>query len=1391
MAELYRDYFDIDPEFFPAVNASVIEQHPNLWEKFYPHETFVKLMRDLISCVSRLQKLSVWVEGEYGTGKSHAVLTLKKLLEADDATTKAYFDRFPEQLGNDLYNKLYSLKHAGSILVVHRYASSDITSETDLLFDVQDSIVAALREKGYKEGDGALRSAAIQWLSDPDNKAYFNGLMKGTYAATFGGDDVDALIKKLLTFEGLPLSEIMTKVMKVANERGIRVLTLTKEVLQEWIRTVIKDNNLYGLIFIWDEFTDFFKNNRTRLSGLQALVEMSEGDFFYMIPVTHNVANLFPAKDKDWNVISHRFVQPFCNIELPDNMAFRLMGKALEKRQDTHLMDEWSETSEELYERTRDARALVKKQAKIQDTELRDVLPLHPYAALLLKNMASYYAGDVRSMFDFLKNDTGDEIRGFKWFIDTFGPADDNPLLTVELLWDFFYEKGKELLDRDVRKVLDSFGRARNLIGDEPRILKAILLMQAIYEKTGSQVEALAPSAKNIEYAFMGSDLDDGQPTKIADSLVRKKVLYKTPGSNLYSALLSTEEDIPAVDVKFSSLLAEGEMQTVITLKDALKLRYDFTLIADASRLEQQLKGIVNQGVDNRIHSVIAFAKSGLDAYELSKAFSSYARDERFSSIVFIDATLTPLGDDRFEQISDSKAKYEYWTKKNSDMAGQFNKNVGEVLTDWRKSVMKGEFIIYWGDAPTGKRVPTLDELYTELSAINRKRYPDGLETFAINATPTMWQATQLMNGVKLGASPNPNLTPKEIGQFSCVPKDLGEAWTTDRYWETLPLLTISKIKRTVDEMITEAFRTGDRISIRDIYEKLYEAPYGFMPCNQTAFILGFLLREYTDGSFSSSDGIKSDKLDIDKLKNIVSEYMSERMTPTPRYKDKYIVKMTAEIKAFVTASATIFGRPVNVSRMEDIRDTVVRPAMHALPFPMWCLKHLDDGLPFKNSTENVHQLIDLYTAFANSGSTDGRSDNDIATDIGRLVIRHPGLAEDLHSIMSEQKVREGMKNYLDSFEEGILPKLGEQIGDGGQYITRLQKRFSADAANWVWFKETADQQIRMLILEYRIVVASNAVILHSNSFRGCIEEWCNVCKNIKLSYLYAKSYWDDLGAFMEILYGIKKTGDLQENRREQFLQLITDKGAAFKAFYNHQEGVFANACSYILQGLDADSISEIYKQLPGSDLFTSEKSYYQQRVQETVKTWSESQEGAKLIKAWKDATKTESPRAWSQAYLMPVLCMVDDPSEEITAKEAFDTINAVAKKKKVDGKSIEDAMKFLQSHAILLQKLDDSAARDDAFRKRILGRYDVLLQNIEEVKHELEQHLFEHPYDWYHLTSLENALRKKAEFVYNGSGYELAVQKIDGMDIADVKRYLKELIEKNMTVGIEIIREN
>lgn len=41
----YRHYFDIDPDYFPAVNEAVINNNPDMWKKYYPHATFIKLVK--------------------------------------------------------------------------------------------------------------------------------------------------------------------------------------------------------------------------------------------------------------------------------------------------------------------------------------------------------------------------------------------------------------------------------------------------------------------------------------------------------------------------------------------------------------------------------------------------------------------------------------------------------------------------------------------------------------------------------------------------------------------------------------------------------------------------------------------------------------------------------------------------------------------------------------------------------------------------------------------------------------------------------------------------------------------------------------------------------------------------------------------------------------------------------------------------------------------------------------------------------------------------------------------------------------------------------------------------------------------------------------------------
>lgn len=90
----YREYFNIDPEYFPQVDKKLIEEKPDLWKKFWPHPTFVQLLKAMVDVLERKQKLSMWVDGAYGTGKSHAVFTLKKLIEASDEETTAYFEKY-------------------------------------------------------------------------------------------------------------------------------------------------------------------------------------------------------------------------------------------------------------------------------------------------------------------------------------------------------------------------------------------------------------------------------------------------------------------------------------------------------------------------------------------------------------------------------------------------------------------------------------------------------------------------------------------------------------------------------------------------------------------------------------------------------------------------------------------------------------------------------------------------------------------------------------------------------------------------------------------------------------------------------------------------------------------------------------------------------------------------------------------------------------------------------------------------------------------------------------------------------------------------------------------------------------------------------------------------
>ena len=1398
LLDRYRNYFDIDPDYFPAVNEAVINANPDMWKKFFPHETFVKLIRNTVAVLDRKQKLSIWVEGAYGTGKSHAVLTLKRLLDASEPDTKEYFDKY--RLDTDLCNNLQRIKNSGRILTVHRYGSSSIHGDQDLVLAIQESIDRAFELAGVENlGADSLKDSVVRYLEDEENKQSFGIYVKGSYSDLFGGDSVEDIIHKLKSYTGPALHALMEKIFKVARERQIKAFSMSAKDLADWIKGIIKANNLKAIVFIWDEFTEYFYNNARNLTGFQELTEISETDPFYFILVTHVSSGLFSDRDQDFIKLNGRFVNPHSLISLPENIAFQLMGAAMEKNPDSTVAADWEDIAEELEDRTKEARKLVKAAARIQDKELKDIIPIHPYTALLLKHISSAFDSNQRSMFDFIKNDRGDEIKGFQWFIDNYGPEDDNPLLTVDMLWEFFYDKGRDYLAHDIRSVLDYFTQSANqrLSGEEKRVLKTILLLQAISQHAGDSVELFIPNEKNVDNAFEGSDLDSGAAVRCAEKLVRDKVLFKKQlggGKFQYNAYVSSvdpdqlDKFKKQIDAKSTTSFVLEQLVDRTTITDAfalggaLKPRYELRFVS-SSDFDSKIRELRNQEATfgNKIVAVICFAKDDQESTVIGKKIRAALSDGSYH-LVFVDATTTPFGKNLYEQYREDMAQSMYQQGKDNGLMTQYANNAKDSLKKWKSNISEGEFVIYTEKKPNGERATSMDALYAILADINKAKYPESLES-AYTVIANMYMPSSLKQGVECGANQKTAGTFLSGSPATKLENALAGAWQVSDYWTSHPSLHISRLKVKVDAMINEQFQSSNRVSIKTIYDALKEAPYGFMPCNLTAFILGFLLKEYTSGAFSWSDGLTNDVLDVNKLKEMVSEVISLQITPNSRYKDKYIVAMTEEEKAFNEATSVAFGISRNLcTSVEQTRERI-RNRMKEFSFPIWTLKYTLDGRTLKTRKEVLENLIDSFCGIANSHNIAGaRTDSDIAMEIGRTCIANRDAAEDLRTLLTKENCLEGMKAYLNGFEGGALPALAAEIGDGGQYINVLRKKFDADAANWVWNIETAQQKIRETILDYQIIAESNKYVDKTVSLDKTVAEWCEKCQYIRISYAAAKNYLNDLGPFLELLHTIKKAGQLLDSQKPKFLDLLRTYGGAFVAFRNNQENLFKQVCSFYLEGFNDAEISDLFKSIPGG-VFTYDKSEYIKLVDQKTQDFRRNLGVERLKKLWRERTGSSSPREWSNKHKMPILSIISD-SELATARAAFDTIN----KAHPDAVAVDKAIRYLEG-ASFYDRLTDASYLDQVFIHSIIKGYSVMLTDVDEVKEYLDSRITADAYDWFGLPEVDKKLRQMAEDRYNKFGCDKALEKIDDMEVAEVKRYLKELIKDNMIVGMEIIK--
>ena len=1027
------------------------------------------------------------------------------------------------------------------------------------------------------------------------------------------------------------------------------------------------------------------------------------------------------------------------------------------------------------------------RKSDFSDEDLQSVVPIHPYAALILRQIASMFNSNQRSMFDFVINESED-TRGFKWYINNHGPMDrmDN-ILTVDLLWDFFAGKQINGLADDVRSIFMSYDglKPESLLPEEKKVLKTILILQAVSVRISND-ELLSPSTETLDLSFRGTDWSINKAVSIAKGLQEKGLIFEKPmanGKKEYCVAngnvgdgIKKHKDAAIAETTTTNLITLAELADAVSIPKQVEMRYIPVYTSDGG-FNSTVTTQQRHNYPERFKVIITFAMNDTEAQQVKNRILKTVSMPN-NDMIFIE-TLTPMGKDLYDQYIDALAFTKYYSTKDKTGQGKhYHDQADSVLRQWQHNIANGAFCIYTPLNPNGERKANLLDLQDALKRYAFHMYPVCLEQYTLNGT--LYGAFNLTQGAELG------IKHETKSAYDKRTKDaLADVWDVQEYWKdtTKQSLIIVKVKNRIEEIIDEEFKKNNgEVCIMTIFEELEKPPYGFMPNAIASFVLGFCLKEYSTANYFWSNHSNTETMTISKMKSMIANALNEKTNPAKNYKNEYIVTMTSKVKSFLSGSAIIFGIPASMCiSIPDTRNQV-RIKMKEFQFPIWCVKYLLDTERYNSQREIIEETIDCYTGIANTANSNQDSENELAERIGEIFESSDVVIDDLKQLITDGKCREGMIAYIEQYRNGELKLLASEINDNGAYIDEVKKKFNASDGNWVWSVKTADEKISDVILEYKIVKESNKSLSACTSLQETITEWNRRTNNIKMPCEAVAKQVGDLGVFLWELSAIKRNNTIADQSKKKFYELLVEQREAFDVFYKDQVPYFKADANSLLTDLSDAEITEIYSGLPTGQ-FTKGKTEYYNYIQSRIEVFIQSQWKKKMQTLWFEKTDTKDPIEWSDKYSTPILCMVSENMRSY-ARKIFDII----KSSNPSEDDAKDAIEFM-NQADFYDKLRDASERDRLFMELIVGSNAVLLKDVNDIRNRLRARLHESPYYWLGSTEVQKQLHSMVDKEYKLRGSEMASQIIDRMDATQLREYLKRKIDEDAEFGIQILK--
>lgn len=254
MARKYSDAIRIR-ETKSAYNIQ--KEEGSEWTNFIPNEQFNGILQKVIGSVSNKvvdEHRSFWLEGTYGTGKSHAAAVIKHLLCDPIEEIDTYIK---DEYGADKYSiireSLYALRKQTRLFPVAMNSTCSISTGEDLPLQIQLHVCQALADAQI---DISVKTDFDNYIAHIEqNPLIWDTIIDSDSELKSYAPDRKKLIKELKDRDAS--SSILSLAKKAMRNSKLHVI-LEQENLSKWFFEVqdelAKKTDYKGIFLIWDEF---------------------------------------------------------------------------------------------------------------------------------------------------------------------------------------------------------------------------------------------------------------------------------------------------------------------------------------------------------------------------------------------------------------------------------------------------------------------------------------------------------------------------------------------------------------------------------------------------------------------------------------------------------------------------------------------------------------------------------------------------------------------------------------------------------------------------------------------------------------------------------------------------------------------------------------------------------------------------------------------------------------------------------------------------------------------------------------------------------------------------------------------------------------------------------